>query len=317
MADDFSAAVSAATTEASGEPAAPEPQPAVEAAVEGQAPTTSEPAPEPPAHEEPAPTDEEMFFNPTAADLAIINANPQLQKVYKSMQRGLTKKTQGFSQREKELSEKAALAEWIQTNPDAALNLLAQIQGKQIGAPPRTETSQYVDPLVDRWTKSIGPDAAAILRPLFEDTAKAMFDGQIKPLREQTEQLQRAAAERGIAAATREFGAAVSERGEPWDDDVQLEMSKLVGVVQPGENTSMPEYLSLLHQVVVAQRAQKSGLRREISRLRAAKDEAPEPQAGVRPTQTAASSISAKLSEKDAVAAAVEAARQQLGVGRR
>jgi hypothetical protein len=139
-----------------------------------------------------------------------------------------------------------------------------------------------------------------------------MFEEVVAPWRQETEQLSRAAQERGIAAATREFGASVVERGDEWSDEIQAGMAKLVGVVRPAsDDVTIQDYLSTIYDVVSARTARQRGLKTQLSRLKSAKETA-EPTTTARPGAGSAPNIR-DLAEKDAIAAAVAAATKQLG----
>jgi hypothetical protein len=185
MTEDINAAVSSAVSEATtelGNPApAPDSEPATETApdtgAEAEPDASPDPDPEPApkptkaakAKPEPADDDEDEFWRPTAEELAAIEANPELKKVYRSMQRGLTKKTQDLAQKKSELSEKARVADWIQADPEAAIKALAQAAGVSIAEAKKEVGEQVVDGLEAKWAETVGADAAKLLRPLRGD----------------------------------------------------------------------------------------------------------------------------------------------------
>lgn len=249
-----------------------------------------------PAAATPAATDEpdpDESLVPSAADLERINANPDLLKVYKSMQRGLTQKTQKLATDRKSMEERANVADWIQKDPDNAIRALAQARGLTIAEAKREAATavetQVVDDLTAKWEKTLGKDAAIQLRPLIEETAAAVAKQLLGPTAERAEALSKAAAERGLSAAVREFEAGVVARGETFPDDVQDEMAALMDTVSPTEREDengnivqapVDEYLAALHDMVMARRSRKGAIKAQLTRIKEAAA------AGIEPSTT-------------------------------
>ena len=317
---DLNAAISSAVTEAHTEVTgeapvikdAPTPEPEKTPEKPAEVKPSVEVKPEPEAKPEP---DEDEVFTPTAEELAIIDKNPELKKVYRSMQKGLTQKTQKLAEIRKQNEEKTKLADWIQGDPDNAVRAIAASRGITLTEAKVEAETKVVDALETQWTDTVGAEAAALLRPLFEQTAKAMLEQTIGPLKQQTEELQKAAAVRGIAASTREFGASVVERGEEWDEDIQKEMAELSETVQPGDETLINDYLATLYDTVSARRMRTKNARANLERLRRVRNEQ-EPTSSVRPVPKGAERVTVDMSEKDAVALASRLAMDELGIRR-
>ena len=68
--------------------------------------------------------EEEEPLGLTAEELAEINSNPKLLKTYKSMQRGLTKKSQGIAEFRKGAEESVRMIEYIRANRSISWSLL-------------------------------------------------------------------------------------------------------------------------------------------------------------------------------------------------
>lgn len=266
-------------------------------------------------------TEEEEPLGLSAEELAEIQANEKLLKTYKSMQRGLTKKTTSLSEKAKQLEARAKVADWIESDPDKAVRALAAARGLTIAEAKQEikdeRKEQVADALESEWNKAFGEEgkaAANILRPLFEKTAekvlKQIIEAEVAPLRQQTAELTQAATARGISAATQEFGARVTEEGGEWNEDVKLEMANLMDTIEPGENTPIDEYLSQLYKIVSYERGRKSAAKEQLKRIRAAKAET-EPVSTVRPGKTSAQKITSDMSEKDAIALAVAMAEKE------
>lgn len=317
MPEDLSAAISSAvasaTTEATSTPdSTPEPD----------KPASTEAAPEPPtADAEPSTSDathtdtpepEEEFFNPTAEDLAAIEADPRLKKVYLSMRRGLTKKTTEIAAIRKDYQQAHDVAEWIRSDPEAAIRSIAAATGVSIAqAKEIAEEAVDSDPVAKLWNEGVGADAAKILRPIIEQTIDARIGPKVEPLERATQAATQAAMERGIAASLREFGAEVTSRGEEWDDDLQRDMAKIANSMKPDEGTTFPDYLNALYDAATARRMRTKSARSNLDRLKRARTEA-EPVNVSRPSPKSEEAITTDMSDKDAVAIAVRQATRQL-----
>ena len=322
MSNDFADAIAAATAEVS--PAAettvettPEVKPEV---VESEAKPEVKPEAKPAVDSKVDPkVDEEEFYNPTAEELAAIEASPQLQKAYKALRRGFTTKTTEIAKMRKDLQERAALADWVQQNPEKAARALAEHAGLTI-AEARAEvkahaaaTTAAVDELEAEWATAVGKDAAAILRPLIEKTVNKRLTSEIEPVRAETEALTKAAQARGIQASIREFGASITERGDDWSQEIQEEMAKESVKVRPADDTPIGEYLDALYNVVQSRRTRLASTRERVTRLKRTRDDQ-EPVTTGRSAAPAEETITTDMNDNDSVALAVKMARRDAGL---
>lgn len=325
---DFAAALSAAVESAKGEAGSVAGEAAATTAPEPEAPKT-ESAPEPvaePAPAEPAPApepakpDEDEFWKPTAEELAAIEADPKLQKVYKSMQRGLTKKSQEISAAAKANEEAIGFANWFKSDPAKAAREIAAHVGLTVAEvkKDREEAEErVVDALEEKWAKTIGPEAAKLLRPLIEETAAAVAQNVMDPIKATVEPIARAAQEQGTSATVREFGASLVEQGHDWDDSIQQEMADISKLIEPavdenGEKIPMPQYLDVLYNAVMAKRNRQSSVKGNLDRLRRIRAEA-EPVGSLKPAPVAEERVTVDMKDNEAIALAVRAAQRQLG----
>lgn len=310
--DAIAAAVADATKEAGAEPE-------VEAKVEA---TGSEPKQEAePTAAKVTPTakveeqiEEEEVFTPTAEDLALIDKSPELKKVYRSMQKGLTQKSQKYAELTKQHRDEVEIANWIRSNPQEAARTLAASTGMTISEAKAAvaDVNTVKDELQEEWDKVVGPDAAKLLRPLLEKTAERVAAKNLAPYQEQTEALARAATERGIAASLREFAAEVVERGEEFDDDLQGVMADILGKVHPDENTPIEDVLNIAYNSAVAHRNRERTARANLSRLRKSREES-EPFNTSRPAGKSEGRITLDMNDRDAVNEAVRQAQNEIG----
>lgn len=318
MADDFASAIAEAQTELGGGDSTPEPVSTPEAAAPEATPE-AKPEKEAAPKAEAAPVqEEEEFYNPTAEELAAIEASPALKKAYRSLRKGFTTKTTELANIRKDLQERAALADWVQQNPEKAARALAAHSGLTIAearaqVKEQTAAAAAADDLEAEWAAAIGKDAAAVLRPLIEKTVNKRLGSDIEPLRQQTQELAQAAQARGIAASIREFGAARIEGGDEWTDEIQQEMAKESQRVRPGDDTPIAEYMDTLYHAVQARRARTARTRDNITRLKRIREEQ-EPVTTGRAAVSAEETITTDMNDNDAVAIAVRQARKAAGI---
>lgn len=330
MSEDLNEAIAAAADEAErevkGEEAPAEETSASEPAKEevkseGEAEektTEAEPEPEPEkaATEE---TPEENDFNLSAEELKAINDNPLLVKAYKSLQGAATKKFQSAAEKAKSAEEAVNMIEYIRQNPDASLEEMARARGyiiakKDAGEAAKEEATasagDAVNSIMEKYSKDLGPESTKLLLPFMKEVAEAVVQQTVSPIQQTTADLQRTAKERGIAAAVHEFGASIKESGEDWNDGIIEQMANMMDAVVPGERTSMQDYLGTLYNAVTAKNARESQVRAQLSRLKKAKEEA-EPTRAVRPAPKTDESITADMSERDAIAMATRLAEAE------
>jgi uridine kinase len=323
MADEFDDAIAAATEEAGGEP---EPEPAVETPAEEVTPeeppkeaaTEEEPAAEAPTEETPA-EEPENEFKLSAEDLKTINDSEELKRAYKSLQRGATEKFTSASEKAKAAEEAIKMIDYIRANPDKSLEEMAEARGfiiakKDAKEAAKTEvesvTSDTVEALMEKYSKELGPESTKLLFPFMKEVAEQIVKQNLQPISERTTELQIAAKQRGISAAVHEFGASVKEQGEDWNDEIISDMAAMMDKIVPGDQTSMPEYLSTLYNSVTAQRSRTAAVRAQLTRLKKAEAEA-EPTHAVRPAPKEEQSVTTDMSERDAIALATALAEKE------
>jgi hypothetical protein len=283
-------------------------------ASEPEAATEAAPAPKAAAVAEPE--EEEEFYNPTAEELAAIEANPELKKVYKSLQKGFTKKTTELKGVRKTLEERAKVADWIEQDPEAVARIIAETRGFKLSKAEVAEVkTEAVDTIEKEWAVKVGPEAAKLLRPLIEKTVSGVLKQEVEPMKAQLAEVNKAAQERGIASAVHSFEATVQSEGEDWDDDIQAEMASRIGRLEPGRDVTIDQYLRDIYDGVIAQRlrlARAKGTRDRLRRIR----EEQEPTVTAKAPPAEAKRITTDMKDKDAIALAVQQARKEMGARR-
>jgi hypothetical protein len=272
-------------------------------AVEQEAAPAEEPTPEP---EKP----EEADLSLSAEQLDAINKDENLRAAYKSMQRGLTKKSQEFADERKAHADKIALANFLEKDPEAALQILAEKAGRKLApTEPETTREEAVDTLLSEWTEAFqgNEEAAKQFYPLLKKTIESMYDTKIQPVVQNQEAIQAEAAQRAIATEINKFGSEVVAKGQQFDTVIQNEMSEMMTNLQPSEGVPLPQYLDSLYSAVMFKRFQASNTKAALQRLRAAETET-EPTSVTRTTPTTPKGISSDMTEDEAIAAAVELA---------
>ena len=276
--------------------------------------------PEPEKEEAEEEVEEEVEGEPeplvaTAAALQAINDNPELRKIYKSMQRGMTEKTTKLAEERKQYKESNDLVTWMKENPDEAAQALANRRGYTLTRAEQKAADSAQDEAVDTiakdWEAKVGPETTKLLLPLIRSAIEASTQQYVAPLQQQQETLNRQAAERGIAASVEEFGATIVQRGDDWDDSIKAEMATMSNKFSPGENVGLPEYLTAMYNSVMTERNQASAMKKQVKRLRKAKDTS-EPTQASRPAPRAKREITSETSDRDAVDIAMAEALEEV-----
>lgn len=267
--------------------------------------------------------EEEEPLGLNAAQLEAIEKDPSLRAVYKSMQRGFTKKTQTIAEKRKALEEKEKFYDWVQNDPDNALKAMVQAKGWKLAEEAaKAETpaekkvvSDKLDALKAKWSEKVGPDAANILYDLVSDTAKeiarGLVENEVQPLKAQAETLQKASAERSIASAVAEFGAKITAEGGEWDETTTERMSKLIGKIEPAQGVGIDEYLDTLYKVDAYEQSKKAGIKERLKRLKRVEGEG-EPTNTVRPSKDSPARITPDMKDDDAFELAISLAQKEL-----
>lgn len=263
-------------------------------------------------------------FKVTAEELEVIDKDPNLKKVYRSMVRGFSKKMEETSNLRKE-AEKAlqAVAE-IRADPIAAARAIAASAGKKLEELP-TETAAAVavaktslDKARDQLEARVGKDAADILAPVLYEVVQSLMGEELAPVKQTLADREQEAAEQVLKSNISAFGSSVIEDGGEWDEDIEKEMAALItsGEVAPGRGpdgktkVSLPKFLDHLHNIVIRDRERKHVTSERVLRLREAVTVA-EPTRSTRPTASAPEEIVAGMDPKKATALAIAAARRE------
>ena len=277
--------------------------------------SAKEEEPEEEAEEE---AEEEVDEEPlvaTAEELKAINDNPELRKIYKSMQRGLTKKSQTLAEERKSFKESSDLVNWMKENPDEAVQALANRRGYTLTRAEQKAADEAQEEAIDKiakdWESKVRPETTKLLLPLVRSAIEASTQLYVAPLQQQQEALNRQATERVIASSVEEFGAVVVQKGDDWDDSIKAEMAVMSNKFSPGENVGLPEYLSIMYNAVMTERNKNSAMKTQVKRLRKAKDSA-EPTRAARPAPRAKQEITSEMSDKEAVDIAMAEAMEEL-----
>jgi hypothetical protein len=284
------------------------------------------PAPKTDKETETPASGDEVDLRVTPEELDAINKDPNLKKVYRSMVRGFTEKTSDFAGKRKELEAAMDAVTAIRADPKKAAMALAAATGGKItyddgtapavpanAAPVVTEKAAVVK-ATELLTEKLGKEAADALGPVLIEAVKILAGEELSPIKQAMAIQDENAGKIALKSAVGEFGASIAASGLEWDETVEQEMAELVGQVIPGKDMPLPKFLKVLHNTVMANRAEKSTTGRVLVRLRTAA-ETKEP---VQPARTAPTApvgaITAGMDNKTATALAIESARRELGV---
>lgn len=264
---------------------------------------------------EPEPVEPEPETDPlevlSREDLDRINGDPLMRKMYKTVLRGFHSKSEKFAAEKGQLAERLQIVDWIQSDPENAIRTLARAKGINLAEPAKSEAQTAVDDVEKLAIAQFGPEGAdtiKLLRPIIEKVAEQLVEQRIAPDRQQLEALRQAAASNAIAGALKAFGAERQTAEEPWDDSIQAEMHSIMQRVKPGENVDIKDYLAVLYNNAVAERDRKTRVKANIDRLKKASTKTETP-SNMRPAPVQPRSVTADMSDKDAIALAVELAQ--------
>ena len=265
----------------------------------------------------------------TAEDLEKINDNPETLKAYKSMQRGLTKKTTELADERKSLEkeneglrEGANIAAWIEKNPEAAYLALEKHLIKEGKLPDKEKLeikdaeSETIDEIMELAEKRLqgNKEAAKLLAPFVRDVAKLVakqvVSEEIKPLREDNEETKNERMESQARTEINKFGQARISAGDEWDDDIINGMAELMNEFPPGPNSDPQTYFDILYGKVVGDTIKTESKRERLRRLKAAKKS--EPVSNLKPSDDEPQKITPDMDDKEAFKLAVAQATAEL-----
>jgi len=303
--DEIAAAVVAAEEETKPE------EKVEEAAPEEKEAATEEESPEEEAVK-PAVEPEEEDLGLTAEQLKKLQETPEGVALYKSVQRGLTKKAQALSEERKANERAIATAKFLQENPDKALEILAEQRGRRI-APPEAEAKkdEAIDQIFTKWQDALGgEEQAKAFYPLLKETFSEFFQAQIAPIQEAQVRSAEEVRKQEYAAGIAQFGASVTERGEVWDDDVQAKMAEKMQFIQAADGASLQDYLATLHDSVAMDQARLTTKKAALARLRKAETK-DEPTTTARSAPVGARTVTADMELQEALDLAVAQAEKE------
>jgi hypothetical protein len=228
------------------------------------------------------PQDDGDDGEPSAEELAHIDADPRLRQAYRGMVRTLRERTDAAAAQAKEAEAATQAMEALRNNPKQAVRAIAAHLG--VGLDERTPR----DRVHERMVRSIGREAADVLSPILIDAATEIANDAVGPVRAHVAAQQEAAQNAAIQGSVTKFAHQVREAGGEWDRSIEKEMSDLVtqGQVRPGPNATLQDFMEILHNKVMAARGRSAGRRAapEPARIRAGMD----PRAAVREAVAAA-----------------------------
>jgi hypothetical protein len=276
--------------------AAPKADPAPEAKVETKA---SNSAAEKLADED---------LNLSAEEMAAVAADPKLSKIYKSMQRGLTAKTTSIAEERRKLAARQSILDQIEADPEQAAVALAKAAGLEVVR--KNEAAQTaVDDASAKMAELFGPEAAGVLKPVFEQLVKGVLEQEVAPYKEATEQLQNTAFDQAMGAAVEQFKSSLNEELDP---QTEQEMVALMAQIKPGKDVTPVQYLKFLHTNVTAGKVRAKATQEAADRIRKVAS-AQEPVAGVRAAREPETGVSIKKSFGDNFSSAFDEAVREVG----
>lgn len=283
---------------------------------------------------------EDLDLNLTNEDLAEIEKNPIMKRAYKTMLRGLNKAQQSLAEQRKANESDLGIIATLRKDPTAGLRALAATMGVPVtigdgtAAQPAASTAAAAQApktpqqiAEEELLKAFPKEGAAVLGPIFTRIAEAIATEQLKPVLAKLAEGERilmgqrqVTMQSQLNSQLATYGRSVEARGDDWTDEIQVEMSKLVGRVRPGTHEdgsplTIPEYLDVLYHHATAARSHAAAKARQLERLRAAVDSAEPAPVRTSPTSLLDQKITAELDDDAATALAVRQSIAELTGG--
>lgn len=294
-------AIDSAFDESLDETKGQETSPGVDAAPVGEATPVAQET-DPAAHA----VEPEESFRLSPEELAAVKADPTLGKLYKSLLRGSTQKYQ-------EIAADRKFLEAVREDPRGVIEMAAQQLGLQLVDPQTqqaaTQQQAMVDTVMPRLEGLFGKEAAAALRPVFNDMISQAIKQEIQPLAAETQEFRAHQINEQASSIANSFR-------EKFDvtPDVEEQMMELTMSVQPSPNATPEQFLEFLHTVVTAKQAPAAAAKEMAKRVQKARNSA-EPVRGAAPSKPASENrVKPGMSLDDAFNAAWKQAQEELGV---
>jgi hypothetical protein len=203
--------------------------------------------------------------------------SPEHLKQYKKMQAAYTQKTQKLAAERKSVEERSKGLETYQElidswkkDPKGVIERLANEAGLKIALEQGTkaETTEAVDETVKELSNVFGPEAAAVIGPVFEKMIlKRLGDlkkTEIEPLKEESRAIQM----QGIVTETETELAAFSKLHPDWKqyEPKMLELGKKLMPAQ-GSNMTTQEYMGMLYNLATANATSARQTKEAVDRI--------------------------------------------------
>jgi hypothetical protein len=309
---DLSAAMDTAFEEVRAEPAS-EPAPAEPtASPEPEAEEAAQPAPAAPQDDEP--TGDVLLDKLTPDQIAELKKDPRLRSIYKGLMSSYTPKMQQFA-------EQSRL--WEALNNEGtrrqAVESLARAVGldiKPTDQPQREQAAAVADGISDEWSKVVGPEAGAMLRPLIEKTALAAVQGTLEPMQKAADYVFMDARGRQAEAQVTQFRSLAKEKGWELTPDTEAKMAQLGQRMRPSKPIESVEegveYMQALYKASTGDDVEARIEKRILERMNKAAQSA-EPARGVPSTgREKRTNITKEMNLNEAM----DVAFQELGLNR-
>lgn len=190
-------------------------------------------------------SDEDLLV--TKEELAEIKKNPALNKLYRSLNKGWTQKTQTLAEERRSSQQALQLVEALRTNPQATLQELARFAGVEVSKP-KEQTQAQVDALNQLFGPDLGPQIATAVKTLVDQETSG-----IRQVAEQTAEQSRIASATAVLTAFEEAHPdlkteiGLNSKGEPIT--IQSRMRELSAEWAPAQQMDPTRYLDRLYKM--------------------------------------------------------------------
>lgn len=285
---------------------------------------TPEPEATPEAAAEPSsdPSEAALVGKLTQEELEKLKSTPEGLKLYKGLMQSYTPRMQELAEKERQFARQAQMWDALNSQDETirrrAVSAMVAATGMKLAEESPAPVQPEVDEVAEEMNRVFGPEAAAIMRPVFEKLAQKVAQNQIQPMQQATDALQLDVRARQAQAQVAQFKAAAQAKGWEISPDVEAKMAELGQQLAPAQPIQTVEggvkHLEMLYTLATAETKQKAASTEVVKRMQKAAAEA-EPTRGV-PSggQERRTKVTDDMSFDEAFDTAIQEARAETGL---
>jgi hypothetical protein len=205
----------------------------------------------------------EFIENATAEEIAQIQADPVLSKLYNSMRRDYKAKTGSVAEQRRAVEAKTAeveqqrveadqalqLLDALRTSPKAVIEALAVRNGMTVAEAAAAVKGADTD---SELVALFGDDAAAaqpLLDSVINKRALAVVDQKLGPIIQHLNAEADRQLRAEVASDVVAFQAELAAKGEEITPELEAEMNRLTGLIDPAQGTTNRQFLEMIYKI--------------------------------------------------------------------